>query len=354
MEKNNLINNNNLKTNKGIITKKEKLSGIIFTRACCSIGIVIFHYFCSSKGNFRFLFSTANSSYGFIFVTSFFCISGTVLYYNYPKIKSLKNFYFKRWKSIFPSYYICFLYFFLMNSFRLHKLFYNGHWSKLFLTLAGLDGYLFYRIKTYYLVGAWFIGAIIIIYILYPLLLLMTKNNIIINNIIIAFFYILMYKTNFFIISKERNIITCITSFYLGMEAIRFKNIFFNNKISFIIFLFIFLTLRIIKVSPFILIFQIQGFSLFIILNQIGKYVMKSKLKIIFSEISKLSYNIFLFHHKIIHDVLGLINPIEFYFHILLLLITFTLTFISSKIHFEVVNYIIQSFIFKKIESIFI
>ena len=44
MEKNNLINNNNLKTNKGIITKKEKLAGIIFTRACCSIGIVIFHY----------------------------------------------------------------------------------------------------------------------------------------------------------------------------------------------------------------------------------------------------------------------------------------------------------------------
>ena len=103
-------------------------------------------------------------------MTTFFCISGAVLNYNYSKILSFKGFYFKRWKSIFPSYYICFSYFYLRNVFDTRKLLYNDHWKTLFLTLVGLDGYLYYRIKSYYLVGEWFLGAIIIIYTLYPLL----------------------------------------------------------------------------------------------------------------------------------------------------------------------------------------
>ena len=88
---------------------KTKLEGIIFARACCCIGIVIFHYFSGSKGKFKLLYLNANSSYGFLFVTSFFCISGVVLYYNYPKISSIKKFYYKRWKSILLPYYICFI-----------------------------------------------------------------------------------------------------------------------------------------------------------------------------------------------------------------------------------------------------
>lgn len=57
--------------------KKQSLSEIIFTRAFCSIGIVIFHYFCVFKGTPHYFRWTANSSWGSMFVTSFFCISGT-------------------------------------------------------------------------------------------------------------------------------------------------------------------------------------------------------------------------------------------------------------------------------------
>ena len=103
--------NINMDKSKKMSISRKSLPEIIFTRACCSIGILIFHYFCHSKGNFKFLFRTANSNWGFMFVTTFFSISGTVLYYNYPKITSTKRFYFKRWKSIFPSYYICIIFF---------------------------------------------------------------------------------------------------------------------------------------------------------------------------------------------------------------------------------------------------
>lgn len=75
---------------------KEKILGIEFVRAVCAIGIIIYHYFCHSVGDFKFLFKTANSDWGSMFVTAFFVISGAVLYYNYPKVESLRVFYYKR------------------------------------------------------------------------------------------------------------------------------------------------------------------------------------------------------------------------------------------------------------------
>ena len=345
-------NNYNLKKKKIIL--RQSLSGIIFARACCSIGIVIFHFFCHSKGEIKLLLLTANSSWGFMFVTAFFSISGTVLYYNYPKLYSKRSFYFKRWKSIFPPFYICFILFFIKNIFMHHKIFYNGHWIKLFWTLFGLDGYFIYRIKSYHLIGEWFLGAIIIIYILYPLLVWLMNKNILIIHCITSLFYLLMYYTNFFIIKKSRNIFTCINSFYFGMLGIKFYNLFFRNQATFIIsfLLLVFLCLK--RISNIILIFQIQGFLLFIVLVQIGKKIMKCRIKVLFIEISSLSYNIFLFHHKIILDILDIINPINWFLNILLLLIIIMITIIFSKILFLVVNIIMNSKCCKKLEGMFI
>lgn len=352
--KNKIKNKNNGITFGKKICSKQRLSGIIFARSCCSIGIIIYHYFCHSNGNFKFLFKTGNSTWGFLFVTSFFSISGTVLFYNYSTISSFKSFYFKRWKSIFPSYYICFIYFFLKNVFRYRKLFYISHWSNLFFSIIGLDGFLAYRFKTYYLVGEWFLGAIIIIYFIYPLLSFLMNINFLIINFIIFAYYLLNYYNNNIIILDSRNIVNCINSFYFGMIAIKFQNLFFKNKIIFIISFIILLFLYFIRISKIILLSQIHGFSLYITLVQIGEYVMKCRFRIIFIEIGNLSYNIFLFQHLIILDVLGVNNPTEWYYHILLLGITIILTIICAKVLFIVVNNLFQNTLFKKIESFFI
>ena len=162
-----------------------------------------------------------------------------------------------------------------------------------------------------------------------------------------------MYKTDIFIIIKDINIITCINSFYFGMISRKYKRFFFDNKIALIISLIIFEFLCNIKINNFILIFQIQGFSLYIILIQIGTYIMsKSKTKI-FNQISSISYSIYLIHHKIIYAVLGLNNPTEWFLHLTTLGFVFILTFICSKIHSLIVNSIINSPIFKKIDSFF-
>ena len=105
---------------------KKRINGIDFARSCCTIGIITFHFAIKSNSKLRSLFfKTANSGFGFMFVTSFFSMSGAVLYYNYPKVTSLKIFYYKRWKSIFPSYYLCFIFFFMKKVFYFHKLYMN-------------------------------------------------------------------------------------------------------------------------------------------------------------------------------------------------------------------------------------
>ena len=295
-------------------TNKQNIPGIVFTRACCSIGILIFHYFVHSEGNFKIFYKTANSAWGFLFVTAFFNISGSVLYFNYPTLISKKRFYYKRWKSIFPSFY-----------------------------------------KTYYLVGEWFLGAIIIIYFIYPLLLWFMNKNIFIFNLIIYSGYFLMYKTKIFIISNTNNLITCTYSFYFGMIAIKYRKFFFENKYVFIFSLSLLIFLCLVKInSSFILLCQIQGFSLYIVLIQLGGYIMSKKFSVIFNKISNLSYSIYLFHHHIIQDVQAINNPKKWYLHLMLLGISFLLTFICSHIHLTVVNSILKSKIFMNLESFFI
>ena len=352
MEKGKFLDTSSLNYRKEI--KKKKIAGIIFARACCSIGIVIFHYCAHSKGNFKLLQNIANSSIGFMFVTSFFSISGFTLNYNYSSVLSVKKFYYKRWKSIFPPYYICFLYFYSKNVFYTHKLFYRGHWSKLLLTLIGLDGYFLYRTKTYYIVGEWFLGAIIMIYILYPLLSLLIRRNIYMIYFFFIFFYVFIYKVKYFVISDRRNIITCIASFYFGMNASKYRKFSIENKKILIISFLILLILCTVKTSSFILIYQIQGFCLFIILVQIGQYTFKKKMNSLIIGISNLSYSIYLFHHQIIIDMIRVNNPKEWYKHLFLLSITILLTIICAKIHIMVVDSITNNFIYKKFESIFI
>ena len=138
------------------------------------------------------------------------------------------------------------------------------------------------------------------------------------------------------------------------MISIRFKKLFFENKMVLIISIFLLLFLCTFKINTFILVFQLQGFSLYIVLIQIGTFIMSlNKIKII-KQISRLSYGIYLFHHCIILDILGLNNPIEWYLHLSLLGITIILTIVCSSIHFMVVNSVINSSLFNRLDKLFL
>lgn len=338
-----------------LLKKRNNLKSIVFAREICCLGIIVYHYFCHSKNQSKLFLTTSNSFWGFIYVTCFFSISGIVLYYNYPSNISIKKFYFKRWKSIFPIYYLCFLYFYQKNVFKYKKIFYNGNWKKLIFTIFGIDGYLIYKYKTYYIIGEWFTGAIVIIYCLYPIIILIFNKNKFLIPIFLFFGFVIMTKTKYFKIGIHRNLITCFSSFYFGMIFIKFKKIFLNKLAIFIAFFInIFFYFKKIHTIFSLFIFQLQGFTFLIILICLGKIIMNSKLQSFFNEISRLSYYIFLFHHITILNVFSLYNPKIWYKIIFTLGTIILLSIIYSKILQTTIESIYKSRSFIKIESYFV
>ncbi len=334
--------------------KRNNLISLVFARAICCLGIIVYHYFFHSNNHSKLFLSTSNSSWGYIYVTCFFSISGIALYYNYSNNISIKKFYFKRWKSIFPIYYLCFLYFYQNNVFKYKQFFYNGNWKKLIFTLFGIDGYLYYKYNTYYIMGEWFTGAIVIIYYLYPIIMHIFNENKFLIPIFLFFGFVIMVKTKFFEISINRNLITCISSFYFGMIFIKYKKFFINKKVIFISFCInIFLYFNKIHSIFSLFISQLQGFTFLIILIFLGKIIMKSKLQSFFNEISRLSYCIFLFHHIIIMNVFSLNNPKIWYKIVFTLGVIILLSIIYSKILLIIIESIYKSRVFIKIESYF-
>ena len=333
---------------------KERLQGIEFARACSIIGIIIYHYFCYSLGTFKFLFLTANGAWGDLFVTVFFVISGAVLYYNYPRITSLKTFYFKRWKAIFPPFYLCFLPFFFLDVIRFHHFFYAGNPLRFLFSLFGIDGYFSYKCENYYQVGEWFLGAIIMLYIIYPFVLSALNKNTFIIPFLLIFGYICMYCTDFFVIYKFRNLITCMASFYFGMVAVKNKEFFFKNIICGIVSLLIFIFLYFIKMPNLVFLHQLHGFTLFIVLIQFGNWIMKTRLGHVFTQLSKLSFFIYLLHHKILRIVQIFYNPDQWYMILAMLAFIILLAILAAKVLSTIVDYITQSKPFKRLEAKFV
>lgn len=323
---------------------KERLSGADFIRAISAIGIVTFHFSCTiveyNSGDFLPLYNTANGSWGFIFVTIFFILSGAMLYYNYPKITSLRQFYYKRWLSVFPMFYIAFLLFHLNHVIQSHSFFYLGHPFKFILSILGMDGYFLYLGPNYNLIGEWFLGAIILLYILYPVLLKLI-NHPAITSILLTALWILQVNTTIFKIHNTRNLISCIISFYFGMMFMKYYNTIYKimSKLyvlilsSLICLTIIFIPLPI----PINFTLHVLGALLFMLLFRVGNLVMRfSTFNFCISKTSTLSYAIFLLHHRLLYKILAPFHNLNILTTILLLLATYIICFIASYILYYV------------------
>lgn len=324
-----------------------------FVRALCALGIVAYHFSCHLReGAFLPLFNTGNIDWGSTLVTTFFVLSGILLYKNNKEIY-LKKYYYKRWKAIFPSFYLAFLYCFAENALKEGTFFYMVNaagdtlWNRLsiILTLLGMDGYFLYLSPNYYILGEWFLGAIVILYLLYPLILTLFKKSAP-ALLIISFVGFCLANSDIFLIDSFRNILSCLFSFAIGM-AIEKYNLINNKKIAFgsIVILGFLLLVPLGQKSIFTKSIQhISGFCLLFILYFIGKFVMRSKsLSALFSEISSMSYCIYLLHHLIVLHILAYCSPTEPFKVIILLGISVIYTCVMAKILLIVTNSILKS-----------
>lgn len=316
--------------------EKEKIVSCDFVRAICAMGIIAYHFCCHLPDDvFKPFYSFMNINWGECIVTIFFVLSGAMLYYNNKEIHSLKKFYYKRWKSIFPMFYIAYLTMFLLNVVRYKNVFYKGNPKSLILSLLGMDGYFLYRHDNYYILGEWFLGAIIILYMLYPILLwLLHKSEIFLGLIVLAL-YLWQINTNIFIIDSFRNIFSCLISFTIGMLIIS-HNILNKNIVQWMLGIMIICT--VIPLNSNIKV-HIVGVCLFFVLNWCGKWLMNTPvLKIFFLKLSQLSYAIFLLQHIIVIRILTIIQPSVPVNVMLLMGITMVIIVVMAQILSFIVN----------------
>lgn len=117
------------------------------------------------------------STFGTVGVSFFIIISGGALSTSTKDKFVCSVFYLKRVATIYPafwiSYLITFLYIWIVNN----NLTGGTDLKLLMISFFGLDGYLHSMYKTYYLVGEWFLGFIIIIYALFPTVLYLYNKN---------------------------------------------------------------------------------------------------------------------------------------------------------------------------------
>ncbi|MDD6091910.1 MAG: acyltransferase [Hallerella succinigenes] len=158
------------------------------------VGIPVMNLFCT----------TPNYDFGNVAVTIFLILSGGLLYKKYGDLSntpskeiSLQRFYKKRALAIYPPFWILSLY--IPFSLLRHALtdgntFALAHPLTLLLTLIGFDGYVkLYGVSTYAFCGDWFVGAIVFLYLLYPLLAKVYRKAPIVTLSVLTVLYALQF-----------------------------------------------------------------------------------------------------------------------------------------------------------------
>ncbi len=315
---------------------KERRNEFDLMRAISALAIVLFHYSYAFVqydvgGEHVDFMMHANGTWGALFVSLFFILSGSSLFYNWKDRMTsftgkggVLDFYKKRFLSIFPMFYIGWIICYIMTVISFNGLRnWGGPYRRLFMTLFGVDGYFLYKGLNYYLIGEWFLGAIIMLYVLYPLLQWCMKNIPVIATIIILLLFALnisrqhlsfMSGYNAWVqISDNINIITCLLSFWTGMLLSRFDRRIIKAYtavpafICALVIMLLPLPVSTLILSPFLAV--CFYFVLSFISVMLDKKLKKRKVyDAIVGFFSKYSYPVFLVHHVTIQKMLTLFS----------------------------------------------
>ncbi len=293
---------------------------------------MVFHFhFIIVLGKQGFLYGYANGDWGCVGTSLFFLISGNCLARNYGKELDIKKFYIKRWLSIFPAFYICYIlvlfghYVLLQN----HVLAGLAPWRLLF-TLLGIDNYLnFLGIQNGALVGEWYTAIILGIYLLFPLLQLLYKKCKLFGSILVYGLYI---ANLFFIwgnVPDDAHLLTGIAMFWTGMllyhfeEKLEHMHFLFTGCILIIAFVFLFVPLP----GPQLPLKNGMALCIFLLFMRVGSLSGNTRTCKPIPFLSKIEYGIYLCHHTVLYvmlsiytHILGEVNP--FFYYLLCLIAT--------------------------------
>ena len=287
----------------------KKIEELDFARVIAALGVVIAHFSSANQRKFPTA-EYANVSLGALSVSCFFIICGFVLFYSYDSIPSLLTYYKKQWWRLFPEFYIVWVVFYLERVFQTGSFLYNGEGTARYflLSLTGFDGYLAYAYpKVYYITGEWFLGAMIIIRMLFPLLLWMMKKCSF-TQVLALGGVLVMYAASFMHPLTEmyrlRTVPYCLLSFMAGW-AIQKTGVWKDPRAVFVsltgLIILIFVKLPSYAVEIYT---PAAGICTVVAMLGLGRQVCRVRImRTLCAAGSRLSYNIFLLQHIIIYKV---------------------------------------------------
>lgn len=181
----------------------KKIDALDFIRAISVIMIIVFHFMSSvlnRGGSWEDHWIVAPM--GSIGVSFFIIISGAGIYLSSKDWKGVLPYYKKRFKSIYPTYWFVYLF---MSCFLLifaNKVYIGSDPLMWFVTIAGFDGYMLRHMPTYYIIGEWFIGFIIIMYALFPFVRIVLNKSKLLALVLSIVFAIVIFYSNKYLSAK--------------------------------------------------------------------------------------------------------------------------------------------------------
>lgn len=304
--------------------KRERIFYLDFIRALAVILILLTHYNAlflykvpQSINNVVITYRICNLYIGDFGVSLFFIISGAALMYVYENKCDLKAFYKKRILGIYPLFWLSYIIAYVIQKVVYH-VDYSGIPVKNFIySVIGFDSYLAGIMPTFYIVGEWFLGCIILVYILFPLLRWGANKHPMSVGAALLLIYLLTIVCYSTPISKTILVGTRLPEVFFGMIYMKyFKKT--NWKIA--ILALAVLVANTILAPQFNVCIQITyvGIAAFLVLTFIANFL-KNKITVkVAAFFAKYCYSIFLIHHFVIYKVtdffdLNKINLLESY-----------------------------------------
>ena len=252
--------------------------------------------------------------WGKLGVSLFFALSGASLSIGSIRGKSILEFYHRRLSAILPSfwvaYFVCLMIFFCTQG-QMHL---GGGWLKAMPTLFGVDGYFSSHFPLCYLVGEWYLGCLILTYLLAPAINWCVERfpvstiilGLAISAISSEFTPAMSRYVPFFHAIPRFNILTHLVEFAFGMAFFKFIRPYFRRYIatSGIMLAYLITYLLLVKSPFFAYAWQdiLASLSVFVLLCITFDLIPTNS---IISEtvefIAKLSFLAFLYHHRIIY-----------------------------------------------------
>ncbi|HEY9574483.1 MAG TPA: acyltransferase family protein, partial [Lachnospiraceae bacterium] len=213
-----------------------------------------------------------------------------------------KTFYKKRFLSIYPMFWIAYLVGFA------YRLLTHYNWQgipkhRILYSILGLDGlFIANGVRDFYVLGEWFLGFIILFYIVFPVLRAAVKKNACITLIFVILLALITMK----VVWRYFPGIVTSTVLFVRLPEIVFGMVMVKWKakpsfLSGLISLAVIVANTIIKPSSIPMDIQVfyVGVASFFVLSYLASLIKSEKVMFVFRKVGNYSYAVFLVHHLI-------------------------------------------------------